>query len=53
MASYEYTPAVDEHKQSQVHPSVEGEQEYEEMVRDRLQISVERVECMGCKRGWY
>jgi len=49
----QYAPKVDEHKETQVQPSVDGEHEYEEMVRHGLEVSVHRMECMGCKWGRY
>jgi len=47
----QYAPKVDKHEETQKQPSVEGKQEYEEVVRHGLQVTVYRMECMGCERG--
>lgn len=48
-----YAPEVDEHKEAKVQIPVEREQENEEVVRYRLEVTIYRVECVGCEWCWY
>jgi len=50
-STYEYGPKIDKQKETQEQPSMEREQESEEMVRYGETKCVHRMGCMGCERG--
>lgn len=49
--THENGPEVYPDKHSEEELLVHGEDEYEHVVRQRLQVAIQRVECMRCKGG--
>jgi len=50
--TYKDTPEVHEHKKTEIKPSVQREEENEQMIRHRLQVTIEGMECVGGEGSW-
>jgi len=48
----EDTPEVHKHKETEIKPSVQREEEDEQMIRHRLQVAIEGMECVGGEGCW-
>ena len=49
--AHKYSPYIDEDKENKVHETMYREKEDEEVIRYRLQVTIQRVEGVRCKRG--
>lgn len=46
------TPEVHKHKKTEIKPSVQREEEDEQMIRHRLQVTIEGMKCVGGEGSW-
>lgn len=50
--THKNTPEVHKHEESEIQPAVQRKDEDKQMIRHRLQVTVEGMKGMRCKGSW-